>query len=60
MEKLDVNYEHGMGVSLGRLREDSVFDYKFVGLSHNTLRGAAGGAVLCAELLKAQGYITAK
>ena len=58
--KLDVNYEHGMGVSLGRLREDSVFDYKFVGLSHNTLRGAAGGAVLCAELLKAQGYITAK
>ena len=58
--KLDVNYEHGMGISLGRLREDSVFDYKFVGLSHNTLRGAAGGAVLCAELLKAQGYITAK
>ena len=49
-----------MGVSLGRLREDSVFDYKFVGLSHNTLRGAAGGAVLCAELLKAQGYITDK
>lgn len=58
--KLDVNYENGMGISLGRLREDSVFDYKFVGLSHNTLRGAAGGAVLCAELLKAQGYITAK
>ena len=58
--KLDVNYEHGMGISLGRLREDSVFDYKFVGLSHNTLRGAAGGAVLCAELIKAQGYITAK
>ena len=49
-----------MEISLGRLREDSVFDYKFVGLSHNTLRGAAGGAVLCAELLKAQGYITAK
>ena len=49
--KLDVNYENGMGVSLGRLREDSVFDYKFVGLSHNTLRGAAGGAVLIAELL---------
>ena len=49
-----------MGVSIGRLREDSVFDYKFVGLSHNTLRGAAGGAVLIAELLKAQGYITAK
>lgn len=58
--KLDVNYEHGMGVSFGRLREDSVFDYKFVGLSHNTLRGAAGGAVLIAELLKAQGYITPK
>ena len=58
--KLDVNYENGMGVSLGRLREDSVFDYKFVGLSHNTLRGAAGGAVLIAELLKAQGYITPK
>ena len=49
-----------MGVSLGRLREDSVFDYKFVGLSHNTLRGAAGGAVLIAELLKAQGYIIPK
>ena len=58
--KADVNYENGMGVSLGRLREDSVFDYKFVGLSHNTLRGAAGGAVLIAELLKAQGYITPK
>ena len=58
--KLDVNYEHGMGVSFGRLREDSVFDYKFVGLSHNTLRGAAGGAVLCAELLKAKGFITKK
>ena len=57
---LDVNYENGFGVSMGRLREDTVFDYKFVGLSHNTLRGAAGGAVLCAELLKAQGYITAK
>ena len=54
---LDVNYEHGMGVSVGRLREDSVYDWKFIGLSHNTLRGAAGGAVLCAETLKAQGYI---
>ena len=41
----------------GRLREDTVYDWKFVGLSHNTVRGAAGGAVLCAELLKAQGYI---
>lgn len=57
---LDVNYENGFGVSLGRLREDTVFDYKFVGLSHNTIRGAAGGAVLIAELLKAKGYITAK
>lgn len=54
---LDVDYEHGMGVSVGRLREDLIYDYKFVGLSHNTVRGAAGGAVLCAELLKAQGYI---
>ena len=58
--KLDVDYENGFGVSLGRLREDTVFDYKFVGLSHNTVRGAAGGAVLCAELLKAQGYIEKK
>ena len=57
---LDVNYENGMGVSIGRLREDSYFDWKFVGLSHNTLRGAAGGAVLTAELLKAKGYITEK
>ncbi len=58
--KLDVDYENGMGVSLGRLREDTVFDYKFVGLAHNTLRGAAGGAVLIAELLKAKGYIEPK
>lgn len=58
--KLDVNFEKGMGISVGRLREDSIYDYKFVGLSHNTLRGAAGGAVLCAELLTAQGYIQAK
>ena len=57
---LDVNYERGMGVSVGRLREDTVYDWKFVGLAHNTLRGAAGGAVLCAELLKAQGFIEAK
>ena len=55
---LDVDYENGMGISVGRLREDTVYDFKFVGLSHNTVRGAAGGAVLCAELLKAQGYIT--
>ena len=57
---LDRDYEHGMGISLGRLREDTAFDYKFVGLSHNTLRGAAGGAVLSAELLTAKGYITPK
>ena len=50
----------GMGVSVGRLREDSVYDFKFVGLSHNTLRGAAGGAVLIAELLYREGYLTAK
>ena len=49
-----------MGISIGRLREDTIFDWKFVGLSHNTVRGAAGGAVLCAELLKAKGYISAK
>ena len=57
---LDVNYENGMGISLARLREDTVFDYKFIGLAHNTLRGAAGGAVLIAELLAAKGYITPK
>jgi len=58
--KLDVDFENGMGVSVGRLREDSIYDYKFIGLSHNTVRGAAGGAVLCAELLTAQKYITAR
>ena len=58
--KLDVDYERGMGISIGRLRKDSIYDYKFVGLSHNTLRGAAGGAVLCAELLKVKGYISKK
>ena len=58
--KLDRDIEQGMGVSVGRLREDSIYDYKFVGLSHNTLRGAAGGAVLIAELLQAEGYIQAK
>lgn len=57
---LDVDYEKGMGVSVGRLREDTVYDYKFVGLSHNTIRGAAGGAILCAELLTAKGYIQVK
>lgn len=58
--RLDVDYEGGMGVSIGRLRKDSIFDWKFVGLAHNTLRGAAGGAVECAEMLKALGYITKK
>ena len=57
---LDVDYERGMGVSIGRLREDSIYDYKFIGLSHNTVRGAAGGAVLCAETLTAKGFIQAK
>ena len=57
---LDVDFENGFGVSMGRLREDTVFDWKFVGLSHNTVRGAAGGAVLTAELLTAQNYISAK
>ncbi|SCI57128.1 Aspartate-semialdehyde dehydrogenase [uncultured Clostridium sp.] len=57
---LDVDYERGMGVSIGRLREDTMYDYKFIGLSHNTVRGAAGGAVLCAETLTAKGYITKK
>ena len=58
--KLDVDFERGMGVSIGRLREDSIYDWKFVGLSHNTVRGAAGGAVLCAELLTAEKYIEKK
>ncbi len=57
---LDRDYEKGMGVTCGRLREDSVYDWKFVGLSHNTVRGAAGGAVLCAETLVAKGYIEEK
>ena len=58
--RLDRNLEGGMAVSLGRLRPDTQYDYKFIGLSHNTLRGAAGGAVLLAELLCAEGYIDAK
>ena len=57
---LDVNYENGMGINVGRLREDSIYDWKFVGLSHNTIRGAAGGAVLCAETLVAKKFIAAK
>jgi aspartate-semialdehyde dehydrogenase len=55
--RLDRDYAKGMGITLGRLREDPNMDWKFVALSHNTLRGAAGGAILLAELLKAQGYI---
>ena len=58
--KLDRDFEHGMGVSVGRLRPDPIFDWRFVCLSHNTLRGAAGGGVLSAELLCAQGYIEPK
>lgn len=58
--KIDRNYENGMGITIGRLREDTLYDYKFVCLSHNTLRGAAGGAVLTAELLTKEGYITKK
>lgn len=54
--KIDRNAENGMAVSAGRLREDNLFDYKFIGFSHNTLRGAAGGAVLLAELLASKGY----
>lgn len=56
----DRDLEKGMAVSVGRLRPDTLFDYKFVCLSHNTLRGAAGGSVLTAELLKAEGYLTRK
>ena len=55
--RLDRNLEHGMAVSIGRLRPDTQYDYKFVSLSHNTLRGAAGGGVLLAELLCAKGYM---
>ena len=55
--KLDRNTENGMAVCIGRLREDSIFDYKFACMSHNTLRGAAGGGVLLAELLAAKGYL---
>ena len=55
--RYDVNFEHGMGISIGRLRPDKIFDWKFVGLSHNTARGAAGGAIELAELLAAKGYL---
>ncbi|MBQ9545639.1 MAG: aspartate-semialdehyde dehydrogenase [Clostridia bacterium] len=55
--RLDRMIEGGMGICAGRLREDPIFDWKFIGLSHNTLRGAAGGALLCAELLCRQGWL---
>ena len=55
--RLDRDFQNGFGVSIGRLREDKLFDYRFVCLSHNTVRGAAGGAMLTAELLCAKGYI---
>ena len=55
--KLDRDIYGGMGITAGRLREDTMFDYKFIGMSHNTLRGAAGGAVLNAELLYKLGYL---
>lgn len=55
--KLDREYEHGMGISVGRLRDDALFDLRFISLAHNTIRGAAGGAILMAELLVAMGYI---
>ena len=55
--KLDVDFEGGMGISVGRLRPDSIYDWKFIGLSHNTLRGAAGGGLLGAELLARMGYL---
>ncbi|MGN0794109.1 MAG: aspartate-semialdehyde dehydrogenase [Aristaeellaceae bacterium] len=58
--KLDRDFQNGFGVSIGRLREDKLFDYRFVCLSHNTVRGAAGGAMLTAELLCRKGYITRK
>ncbi len=58
--RLDRDFGAGMGITIGRLRDDRIFDYRFVCLSHNTIRGAAGGAVLMAETLVAEGYLTAK
>ena len=55
--RLDRDFQNGFGVSIGRLREDKLFDYRFVCLSHNTVRGAAGGGILTAELLCRKGYI---
>ena len=57
---LDRDAGDGMAVTLGRLRDDTIFDYKFVALSHNTVRGAAGGAILMAELLSNEGYLVRK
>ena len=58
--RLDRDAGNGQAITLGRLRPDPIFDWRFVGLSHNTVRGAAGGAVLTAELLASDGYLTAK
>ncbi len=58
--KLDGDFAGGFGVAIGRLREDTIYDYKFIGLAHNTVRGAAGGALLGAEALTAKGYSKAK
>jgi aspartate-semialdehyde dehydrogenase len=58
--RMDRDFGDGMGVTIGRLRDDPIFDYRFVALSHNIVRGAAGGAVLMAELFKAQGYLEPK
>jgi aspartate-semialdehyde dehydrogenase len=58
--RLDRDFQNGFGVSIGRLREDKIFDWRFVCLSHNTIRGAAGGGILTAELLCRKGYIIAK
>jgi aspartate-semialdehyde dehydrogenase len=58
--RLDRDAGRGMAITVGRLRADAIFDYRFVGLSHNTVRGAAGGAILTAELLVADGYIANK
>lgn len=55
--RLDRDYENGMGITIGRLRQDKIFGWKFVALSHNTIRGAAGGAILLAELLRGKGYL---
>jgi aspartate-semialdehyde dehydrogenase len=57
---MDRDFGDGMGVTIGRLRDDPIFDYRFVALSHNIVRGAAGGAVLMAELFKAQGFLEPK